>query len=125
MSYKIKDSILIVKIDISEYQKYDFKDISKVMLHEAIRNKSKYINVLFVDHSTDLIGIWPKFELEDKNISVKEIIFNDQTEKHEVTKILKGCMQIISEAKITEVVFNEFKDEVLSKVFEKSKDHLK
>ena len=124
MSYKEKDSILIVKIDISECKKYDFKDISKVMLHEAIRNKSKYINVLFVDHSTDLIGIWSKFELEDKKNFVKEIIFNDHTKKHEVAEVLKECMQIISEINITEVVFNEFKDKVLSEVFRSEKDKL-
>ena len=95
------------------------------MLHEVVRTNWDYINVLFVDQSTDLLWVWPKFELDDINIFVSEIIFNDHTKKHEVAEVLKGCMQIISEAKITEVVFNEFKDEVLSKVFKKSKDNLK
>ena len=113
-----------VKIKVSFEQDKDFERISKVILHEVKIHNPKYINIIFVDESSDWPGIWDNADWNLEQTYVEEIIFNNQS-KEEIDKFLIGCMKVIPKANISEVILNGFNNKTLNSVFEQSWEDLK
>ena len=113
-----------VKIKVSFEKDKDFERISKVILHEVKIHNPKYINIIFVDESSDLPGIWNNVDWNLEQKYVKEITFNNQS-KGEIDNFLIGCMKVIPNANISEVILNGFNNKILNSVFEQSWEDLK
>ena len=113
-----------VKIKVAFKKDKDYKRISEVILHEVKIHNPKYINIIFVDESSDLPGIWDNVDWNLEQKYVKEIIFNNQS-KEEIDKFLIGCMKVIPKANISEVILNGFNNKILNSVFKQSWEDLK
>ena len=120
------DGILMVKIGVSDWQQYDFTNISEVIHSEVKLTKSIYINILFVDQLDDILEIETNENWEDKHKHnyVKEIIFNNQTTTHNVIYFISEVMKIIPKAYISEAVFNGFDNKTLNDIFQQTFNHL-